>query len=114
MKTLKLLAALFVFAQQVSAGDQPIFCEGDTSWRLEVADELATLSFPSPTELEVMLTTTAEGRDWPVAYTLIGQRDTAVLILDRRQCGDKPLTAELLTQRAQTPIFLTGCCEYAE
>jgi len=101
------------------AGAEAYACQGTApDWRLDVAAGTARLVFPAPTEMRVRLTTPAQGRDWPRALTLIGARDTAILVLTRGTCRvagqDRPLFAHVLTQRGQTPILLTGCCETGE
>ncbi|MEM9437639.1 MAG: hypothetical protein AAGA15_11405 [Pseudomonadota bacterium] len=52
----------------------------------------------------------AEGDAWPKALTLIGERDTGILLLHDRVCEGGTHEAQMLTQRGQTPILLTGCC----
>ena len=41
--------------------------------------------------------------------------DTAIVVVNEATCDLEgrpwPLTANILTQRGQTPILLTGCCE---
>jgi len=99
-----LLFALPAFAQSyVCQGDDP-------AWLLTFDDATASFSFPSPTNMDVMLTTQAEGLDWPRAFTLIGERDTAIALLELETCNDAPYRAHVMTQRGQTPILLSGCC----
>ena len=91
-------------------GHLELTCRGE-GWDLDISGGFARLAFPQPTEMELVLDTPAEGKEWPRALTLLGDRDTAVLIVDRRMCETSEYSAELLTQRGQTPIFITGCCE---
>ncbi|MEM1233247.1 MAG: hypothetical protein AAGH70_03900 [Pseudomonadota bacterium] len=60
--------------------------------------------------MDVPHTARAGGADWPRALTLIGDRDTGILILHDRACEGGSHEAQMLTQRGQTPILLTGCC----
>ena len=90
-------------------------CIGDApDWRLDFDTAQARFVFPAPTEMEVVQHSAAEGRDWPRAFTLIGARDTAIVVLEDQTCttsgGPQPLQIHVLTQRGQTPILLTGCC----
>ena len=112
MKTLCLLAICAIpFA--ASAQDTPALqCHGQTpNWRLDIRDDAAIFVFPGKTEMTVKAETRVEGAAWPRALTLIGDRDTGILVLHHRLCGDAPFEAQMLTQRGQTPILLTGCCE---
>ncbi|MEM1373767.1 MAG: hypothetical protein AAGF78_05220 [Pseudomonadota bacterium] len=84
-------------------------CTGD-GWSLELMGAQAEFTFPAPTQMDVPHTARADGADWPRALTLIGARDTGILILHDRACADGTHEAQMLTQRGQTPILLTGCC----
>ncbi len=90
-------------------------CDGaEPRWTLEFDEASARFGFPADTDMEVMNDIAAEGADWPRAFTLIGDRDTAIVLLEQEACGDVALRAHILTQRGQTPILLTGCCRVAE
>ena len=90
-------------------------CRGEApDWRLSLDADTATLVFPAPTAMEVMLETRPQGADWPRAFTLVGARDTAIVLVEREACGALPYRARVFTQRGQTPMLLTGCCEAAE
>lgn len=105
---LALAAALFAPALAAAEG---YLCEGAApGWRLAFDDAAARFEFPAPTEMQVMNDVPAEGADWPRAFTLIGERDTAIVVLEREACGGEPYRVHVLTQRGQTPILLTGCC----
>ena len=91
-------------------------CEGtNPEWHLDLNGETARFVFPAATDMDVMLETVAEGRDWPIAFTLIGARDTAILLVEQQHCGPQsaPYRARIMTQRVQTPILLVGCCDAA-
>ena len=88
-------------------------CSGE-GWTLTLGTETASFTFPAPTEMDVPLVTKAKGADWPRAYSLIGERDTAIVVVERERCGADPYRAHVLTQRGQTPILLTGCCQAEE
>jgi len=94
-------------------------CEGSKpGWTLEFDDVQATFVFPAPTYMDVKHVARAENRDWPRAFTLIGQRDTAIVLIERQVCETASETtgyrAQVLTQRGETPILLTGCCRHGE
>lgn len=94
-------------------------CHGTApEWRLDLAQKSAQFHFPAQTDMEIRLVTQAEGRDDKTALTLIGDRDTAIVLLHRRECGTgeqvSPIEAQVLTQRGQTPILLSGCCVEAK
>ena len=107
-----------VAASAAQAQDLNLSCSGAAfDWSLTLDGTAAELTLGATTEMEVMHEARAEGAGWPRALTLIGDRDTAILILDPRQCAADPEashTAHLLTQRGQSPIFLTGCCRTPE
>ena len=105
-----LAACLLTAPLSVPLFAQDLSCIGD-GWQLTIKGAVARLDYLMHTQMELMLTTPAERRDWPKALSLVGDRDTAIVIVDARNCGDAPLTAEVLTQRGQTPVLLTGCCE---
>lgn len=98
----------------------PLLCGGtDPVWNLVLDDGRGAYTSPEQPDAiayDVRLTTPAEGRAWPRALTLIGPRDTAIVLLDRSQCGitgsdrDHPYAAHLMTQRGTDAILLTGCC----
>ena len=110
---LHLMPGTWAFAQELA-----LVCDGHTlGWQLRLDGNTASLSFGTVTQMDVMDDTTADGAEWPRALTLIGNRDTGILILEPRACTGDPdadFNAELLTQRGQTPILLTGCCRVVE
>ncbi|MEM6276566.1 MAG: hypothetical protein AAF714_06415 [Pseudomonadota bacterium] len=103
----RLALCFTVFAGPVSA--LTATCLGN-GWSLDLLGEQAEFTFPAATQLDVPHTAQAEGADWPRALTLIGDRDTGILILHDRECEGGSHEAQMLTQRGQTPILLTGCC----
>ncbi len=108
--------ALIVFGSACAAAAQSFSCAGQTpDWQLNMDSAQARMVFPATTEMDVKLATPAEGQDWPRAYTLVGERDTAIVVIEQENCSDTaPFRAHVLTQRGQTPIFLTGCCTSSE
>lgn len=103
------LTAAPVWAQSFACA-----CTGiGPAWSLSVDDAQARLVFPAPTDMDVMLVTPAQGQDWPRAYTLVGDRDTAIVLIEREACSSQDYRAHVFTQRGQTPILLSGCCEQA-
>ncbi|KMW56925.1 hypothetical protein AIOL_001883 [Candidatus Rhodobacter oscarellae] len=110
------LAALALSLSTLPAWSQSYICSGQApNWRVEFDAVQGRFSFPAPTDMDVMLVTTAEGAadGWPRAFTLIGERDTAIVLIEQEACGAQPLRAHVMTQRGQTPILLTGCCTAA-
>lgn len=105
-----IFASVFLTLPTIAAADS-FQCHGtEPEWQLRVEDAQAEFIFPAPTQMGVALETRAEGQDWPRAYTLIGDRDTAILLLEHESCEEFPMRGHVMTQRAQTPILLTGCC----
>lgn len=105
-----------VLACATTAQAESYHCTGEApDWQLTFDDARARLIFPAATDMDVMLITTPQGRDWPQAYTLIGERDTAIVLLEHESCApNAAYRAHVMTQRGQTPILLTGCCEVQE
>ena len=92
-------------------------CAGENpNWDLTLSGSEARFAYDHrDTNFDVPLTTTAENRNWPRAYTLIAEADTAIVLLEQAICSDGDThRAHVLTQRGQTPILLTGCCRVAE
>jgi len=87
-------------------------CSGtNPDWTLSYDEETARFAFlDRESELQVPQRSTAEGVDWPKAATLVGPRDSAIIILHNRQCGAQDYEIQILTQRGESPILLTGCC----
>lgn len=76
----------------------------------------AALTLDREIAMSVMDEAFAEGqRKWPRALTLVGERDTAIVLLESETCAVNhtqfPFQAQILTQRGTVPILLTGCCE---
>lgn len=111
-----LLIVILLPVQAISDPKWPdMVCKGAVpSWTLNLMGDRAVLVFPSATDLEIKHSASAEGQDWPIALTLVGDRDTGIVLVHKRQCNSAPYEAQLLTQRGQTPILLTGCCERAK
>lgn len=84
-------------------------CSGsDPDWTLSLQDDAATFSFlDRTTDMSIPQRSTPEGLDWPKAMTLIGLRDSAIVILEAPDNGQD---IRVLTQRGETPILLVGRC----
>ena len=81
-------------------------------WRLALSATAAHFSFENrQTDFDVPQFSHAEGREWPLAMTLIARNDTAIVIL-KPELDD--YVVDILTQRGTTPILLTGQCEVVE
>ena len=95
---------------------QDYSCAGSNpDWSLEITDTSASFSFVQAETLDIPHVSIAKDRDWPKALTLLGGRDTAIVILNTHQCSTEqitnyPIEATILTQKAETPVILTGCC----
>ncbi|MEM6634862.1 MAG: hypothetical protein AAF667_03120 [Pseudomonadota bacterium] len=109
-----ILTAGIIFAGAPAPATQlTLTCEGEApAWRLDLNDVHARLTVEAPLDMSVELSTDAMGRQWPKALTLVSTRDTAIVLLDKQQCGAEgaDMSAMVLTQRGQTPILLAGCC----
>lgn len=87
-------------------------------WDLRVDGETAALRrMGRPTvEFGIPHKAVAEGRNWPIAYSLIGDFGTAVAVIRPAVCSDGmsdieyPFVLDLLTQDGTRAIVLTGCC----
>lgn len=90
-------------------------CKGSApDWELTITGSEAIFDFERKNSFQIPDTAIAEGRDWPRAKPIIGDFDTAIAILDQAACETGPITVDILTQRGQTPLLLTGCCEIVE
>ncbi|MEM0944052.1 MAG: hypothetical protein AAGI70_08905 [Pseudomonadota bacterium] len=113
-------AILSLMALPAMAEDlPPLLCGGvEPNWSVRIEGDRASFSEPGQDAIpyDIPHRVQAEGRSYPRALTLIGQRSTAVALVDQRQCLDgmadqpRPFALEFLTQRALEPILLTGCC----
>lgn len=108
---------------QTSVETPDRICGGvEPFWGLEVRSNRATFTLPGfdAISYEIPLITPAEGRTDIAALTLLAERDTAIALIATRACSDTmsdiayPETIELLTQRNEIPILLTGCCRVPE
>ena len=108
-----LLFCLCLVPSVVWSEDLTLECGGtDPDWSLSYDEETARFAFLDRVSvLQVPQKSTAEGAEWPKAATLIGPRDSAIIILHKRQCGTSDHEIQILTQRGESPILLTGCCE---
>lgn len=105
--SLLILLPLWASAETVP----PLSCSGSNpAWSLDIGTDTATFDFQRQSDMTIPHQTAAEGRDWPRAMTLISRNDTAIVIIDAERCGEADYTAQVLTQRGETPILLTGCC----
>lgn len=90
-------------------------CSGvDPAWSARIDGLDGSFELTRPVDMDVPQSARAVNRDWPRAYTLLGRSDTAIVIVSERACtlGAQGFThtADVLTQRADVPILLTGCC----
>ena len=103
-------------AAPVSA--QTYTCEGtEPAWSLDLTQTTATFDYIGETEMTIPQTSRAEGRSWPVAMTLISAdfSSTAIVILHDRMCQTgQSHEVQVLTQRQDLPVLLTGCCNVVD
>ncbi len=95
----------------------PLQCFGVTPvWKLNLTDETAEFTFRGETKsFDIPLFTVAKGLEAPIAYSLIGEFDTAIVIVNEFQCaGDQSKSVYVLTQANTAAILLSGCCFAAE
>lgn len=86
---------------------QDIACQGqDPDWSLSTNGDVADFSFERASELQVMQDDRALNADNTRAMTLVGPRDSAIVVLHEDQ-----KLATVLTQRGQTPVILAGTCD---
>lgn len=108
-----LILALLAAPMQAQAVTDDLMCSG-TDWQLEITGDAAEFTYRRTSDLNLMLDTPAQTGDWPRALTFIGRGDSAIVILeaaDACRYGDTgQISAQVLTQRGETPILLTGCC----
>lgn len=110
VRTTLLIAAL---ATPLAAED--FICSGSApDWELTITGSEAIFDFERKNTFQIPDTAKPEGRDWPQAKPLIGDFDTAVVVMDLDSCESGPISIDILTQRGQTPVLLTGCCEIKE
>jgi len=118
--TSRSLGCIAVLVATAAQAQPPMTCEGgNPDWTLSVTADSAQFSFSEAKSFDIPQRTQANERDWPKALTLITEHETAIVILNEAQCSnetvtDYPIEAFILTQRAQTPVILRGCCTVAE
>ena len=107
-----LFIALCAIPNAILADSFALTCEGSTpDWSLDLTETEARFAFlDRESVMDIPQRSTAEGADWPKAMTLIGPRDSAIIVLHQRSCQQAEFEIQVLTQRGETPILLTGCC----
>lgn len=99
-----------------SASERPgLMCAGQAPqhWSLAIGAASALFTAPQQNSIDYELkhVTRSSGRDWPQALTLLAAADTAIVLLDQKQCADRDdWTVNILTQRSREPVLLSGCC----
>lgn len=109
------LCVVCVLAGPVQA--QSYSCVGvDPAWTLALSQDTARFDYIGAAEMTIPQVSRAEGRTWPLAMTLISAdySSTAIVLLHDRSCSidgeSHPVEAQVLTQRQDLPVLLTGCC----
>jgi hypothetical protein len=91
---------------------QNLSCSGQNpTWVLSTNNTTATFTFERKSDMNIMQDDTAIGADHTRAMTLVGPRDSAIVVTTTAACENQGLQATILTQRGQSPIVLTGCCQ---
>lgn len=109
--------ALPAFAQDALP---PLACEGnDPDWQLSLHSGAQFTYNGATTDMTIPQRTQAENAPFPKALTLLGGRNTAIVILNEHQCDSAyvtafPIEANILTQKGEVPVILRGCCTVAE
>lgn len=87
-------------------------CSGTRpNWQAELNGDTATFTLRDRTgDFAIKLTTPAKNDPDTTAYTLIGDTDTAILIVSAGRCNTSDHIAQILTQDRSEAILLTGCC----
>ena len=110
----KFVLALWLAASPLAAQTPPeMTCFGsEPNWSATLSADGASFAYIGSSPMDVPQMSRAEGREWPLALTLISPdyRSTAILIVDARACDGGTHAAEVLTQRNETPVLLVGCC----
>lgn len=113
--------ALILAASPAIAQDlPPLICVGvEPQWSVALDGDVARFTDDTANrevEFTIPHRSVAEGRTSPHALSLIAARDSAVALIDQRQCTDTmsdidyPYAVDFLTQRRGVAILLTGCC----
>jgi hypothetical protein len=116
MGMMRYIIALCAIAQPISAdvsGDYS--CYGVLpDWSLNITDSTAIFAYPDPIAMDVMQDGYAEGSDKTRALTLLGGRQTAIIVISEGFCRINTETfstsVTVLTQKSDDPIILEGCC----
>ncbi len=112
------IARLFVclaLLPQAALADLPqLSCaDHDGSWQLELSQVDATFAYlDRNSDMQVMQQSIADGQDWPIAMTVVGPRDSGIVIVEAPQDDTYPV--RILTQRGETPILLAGFCQVTD
>lgn len=108
-----LLPVLALIAAPCFAQDAPLplICAGSNpGWTMQITRDGADFSYLYDADLNFTLETRAEGDEWPRAYTFVGRGTSAILLIEPATCVAGLMSARVFTQRGETPILLTGCC----
>ncbi len=97
---------------QAIAADLPTLMCTDTSqsWTLSITQDTTTFAYlDRKSDMEIMQRSIAEDQDWPIAMTVVGPRDSGIVIVESP--NDGIYDVRILTQRGETPILLAGTCQ---
>ena len=107
-----------VAAGAAQAQDASFDCRGVMpDWSAHITGPTASFTYIGTAQMDVPQFSRAERRVWPVAMTLVSTdySSTAIVLIHERSCnlGEDIIyefEAQVLTQRQDMPVLLTGCC----
>lgn len=110
------MVALLSSASVAIGGPVSLTCAGfSPDWTLLIDNDTATLTRAKETTFDIPHFTRAQGRDWPLALSLIADFDTAIAVIDKTTCSQNNdghlYSVDILTQQSGNAILLTGCCD---
>ena len=113
---MRLFTLALLCAAAVPAHAAQLTCFGSNpNWQAVLNGPSATFQLRDRAgDFQVRLTTPAKNDPNTTAYTLIGDTDTAIVIVSPARCNTLNLQAHVLTQERSEAILLSGCCRITE
>ncbi len=107
-RQLYLAGAICLLAQSTLA--QTRTCSGvDPEWTMTITPDGARFAYlDRESDMQIPQSTQPKGAEWPRAMTLVGLRDSAIVILESLEGSQQPI--RVLTQRGEEPVMLVGTC----
>ncbi len=106
----RLIIGLSLVPHLASAEVPDLIChDAADEWSLSLDGQTASFAYVDRiSDMQIMQQSVAEGLSWPIAMTVVGPRDSAIIIIE--QPVDESYPVRVLTQRGETPILLAGTC----